>query len=367
LSKQIAGQIPFFDLSRKIMRHRLLIDGAVDRVLSSGNFVLGRECEYFEASFATYVGVQHCVGVANGTDALELALRASGIKAGMKVATAANAGNYATTAASALGAEIAYIDVEFATRNITLEAVQKAVGEGAKAVIATHLYGLAIAEIAEISAFCLERGITLIEDCAQAHGARVRGRVVGSFGDASAFSFYPTKNLGALGDAGAVLTNNDAIASNVRKLRTYGWSEKNSIELPGGRNSRLDEIQAAILSDLLPFLDEDNERRRKIARAYCAGINATDMDLPQFTNDEFAAHLFVLTSENRSTYISKFADASISTSIHFPIPDHLQPHLTGSPEFSLPVTERLARQVMSLPCYPELLDEEVDAIIQAFK
>jgi aminotransferase EvaB len=365
LTENRIHQIPFFDLSRKINRHRTLIDAAVARVLASGQFILGNETAKFEERFAAYVGVEHGIGVASGSDAIELALRAAGITAGMKVATSANAGHYATSAIRLIGAEPVFMEVDFSTRNITLGAVEGAIANGVDAVVATHLYGLAIAEIAAIGVTCKENGVVLIEDCAQAHGARLDLKKVGSFGDASAFSFYPTKNLGALGEAGSVLTNDPVIAEKTRSLRTYGWSEKYKVELPGGRNSRLDELQAAILADLLPFLDRDNARRREIANAYLTGISIEGIELPEFLGDDYVAHLFVISSSRRAEFMKKLHSQGISTAIHFPIPDHLQPYSGGNSIGALLVTEKLATEVFSLPCYAELRDEEVAHIIES--
>ena len=211
--------VPLLDLGRRIEKHRSRIDSAIERVLNNGNFILGLEVENFETLFAAFIGVQHCVGVANGTDALELALRAVNVQSGDKVATVANAGYYTTTALNSIGAIPFYMDVDAATKNVTLEEVKRAVANGVSIVVVTHLYGLAIGEIREIANFCRNSFVRLIEDCAQSHGAQLHGQKVGSFGDVAAFSFYPTKNLGALGDAGAVMTRNQDIAAAVKKLR----------------------------------------------------------------------------------------------------------------------------------------------------
>jgi dTDP-4-amino-4,6-dideoxygalactose transaminase len=357
--------IPFMDLSRRINRHRSTIDSSIQRVLDSGQFILGKEVKRFELLFAQYIGANHCLCVANGTDAIELALRAVNIEMGMRVATVANAGNYTTSAINSIGAEPIFMEVDFSTRNVTLDEIKKAVSKGVAAVVVTHLYGLAVAEIQAISEYCKSESIPLIEDCAEAHGARVGGKSVGTFGDSAAFSFYPTKNLGALGDAGAVVTNNPVVAGKVEKLRTYGWSEKYSVAIKGGMNSRADEIQAAILADLLPYLDGDNERRREIATMYSTLIKAEDFEVPRFDSEEYVAHHYVVSSPRRAHYVQQLQSVGISTAIHFPISDSNQPYLTSHNKTDLPVTQRLCNEVFSLPCYPELRNDEVNRVIEA--
>lgn len=213
----------------RLSRHHDLINTAVQRVLASGMLILGPECTRFEQLFADYLQVEHCIGLANGTDAIEFALKACGIVAGDLVATVANAGAYTTTALQAIGAKPYFLDVDLNSNNTNLQEVSQAIASGAKAIVVTHLYGLAVSEIAEIAAFCKEHAVPLIEDCAQAHGAAIHNKKVGAFGDAASFSFYPTKNLGALGDGGAVVTRHKAIAEKIRSLRQYGW----------GKNTRL--------------------------------------------------------------------------------------------------------------------------------
>ncbi|NND01128.1 MAG: erythromycin biosynthesis sensory transduction protein eryC1, partial [Gammaproteobacteria bacterium] len=214
------------DLSLKLDQNATLIDESIRRVMSNGWLVLGPEVQRFEELFADYIGVEHCVGLANGTDAIELGLRAMGITAGAAVATVANAGGYTVTALNMIGARPVFMDVDQASRLVTFSAVEDAIEAGVTAVVVTHLFGLAVPEIARIADLCAVRGVYLFEDCAQAHGACVEGRRVGSFGDAAGFSFYPTKNLGALGDAGAVICNSPELTEKIRMLRQYGWSEK---------------------------------------------------------------------------------------------------------------------------------------------
>ena len=358
--------IPVADLSRHIQKHRSRIESAIDRVLDRGHFILGEEVTAFEESFAAYIGVRYCVGTANGTDAIELALRATGIGNGTKVATVGNAGNYTTTALNAIGAVPIYMDVDPLSRNVTLFEVSQAIKLGAEVVVVTHLYGMAVAEIEEISRLCRLNSIPLIEDCAQATGAEINNKKIGSFGDASSFSFYPTKNLGAIGDAGAVTTSNDEIAEKLKKLRVYGWGGKYNVDLVGGRNSRLDEVQAAILSGLLPFLDEENNQRRKIATFYSTNISSSDLQVPKPSGSEFVSHLYVISSTKRTLLQSHLHSVGIATAVHYPIPDHKQSvtrdYITSGP---LQVTEGLSNQVLTLPCFPEMTEAEISRVVDA--
>lgn len=354
------------DLAARIAAHREPLAQATRRVIESGWLVLGPEVKQFETAFAAFLSARHCVGVGNGTDALELALRALGVSAGDRVATVANAGMYTTIALRAIGAEPFFLDVDLASRNVTLAEVERALAGDVKAVVVTHLYGLAAAQIAQIARRCAQAGVALLEDCAQAHGARVDGRCVGAFGDAAAFSFYPTKNLGALGDGGAVVTSRDDIAAGVLALRQYGWSGKYQVALDAGRNSRLDELQAAILSAFLPGLDADNARRREIAARYGAGIRHAQVQAPAARGADYVAHLYVVRSPQRDALRAHLAALDIAAEVHYPIPDHRQPVFAGRhAELHLPNTERLVREILTLPCYPEMSDEQIDSVIDA--
>jgi dTDP-3-amino-2,3,6-trideoxy-4-keto-D-glucose/dTDP-3-amino-3,4,6-trideoxy-alpha-D-glucose/dTDP-2,6-dideoxy-D-kanosamine transaminase len=328
--------------------------------------VLGPEVKQFEQSFAAFIGASHCVSLANGTDAIELALKAMGIRPGDQVATVANAGMYTTTAVLAIGAEPYFIDVNLDTRGTTLAEVARSVDAGVKAVVVTHLYGLASPEIGLIAEYCVQKGIPLLEDRAQAHGAQVNGKRVGTFGDAASFSFYPTKNLGALGDGGAGVTSNQKLAEKVGLLRQYGWTSKYRVEVAGARNSRLDEMQAAILSEFLPHLDEDNARRREIAARYSAVICHTDVKVPQAGGADYVAHLYVIRSRQRDALREHLRIQGIASDIHYPIPDYRQPVFGGRfADIRLQNTELLAGEILTLPCYPEMTDVEVDNVIAA--
>lgn len=354
------------NLSTHISSHRAVIDAAIKRVLNRSWLILGPEVDAFEQSFAAYVGVGHCRTVANGTDALELAFRALGIKAGEKVATVSNAGMYTTTALMAIGALPVYMDVDLETRVVTLEEVERAIKQGVKAVVVTHLYGQAITSIGEIASYCRVAGVALVEDCAQAHGARVNGKQVGSFGDAGCFSFYPTKNLGTLGDGGAVVCREAALAETVGRLRQYGWSSKYRVELAGARNSRLDEMQAAILSEFLLHLDNWNARRREIAARYSTEITYPNVALPPAGKEDYVAHLYVIRSSKRDELREHLRKQDIATDIHYPIPDYRQPVFEGFyANICLANTEQLAQEILTLPCYPEMTSDEVTRVIDA--
>lgn len=352
------------DLSLRIRANEQAINAAINNVLASGWLVLGPSVKKFETSFAEYVGADHCVGLANGTDAIELALRALGVVSGDRVATVANAGMYTTTALLAIGAEPFFLDVDLATRNTTLSEVVRAVNSEVKAVVVTHIYGLATSEIRRIAKYCDQKGVRLLEDCAQAHGAKIDGQSVGTFGDASSFSFYPTKNLGALGDGGAVVTNRADIAEHVSRLRQYGWTDKYRVEFVGARNSRLDELQAAILTHFLPELDAHNSRRRSIAKRYNLRINHPDVVLPELVGQEYVGHLYVIRSSMRDSLRAHLKSLGISSDVHYPVPDHQQP-VFGRRFFRvrLPNTEQLATEVLTLPCYPEMTEAQIEEVI----
>ena len=353
------------DLSARIHAHRAKVRAAMDQVLDSGWVVLGPQVRQFESAFARYIGVSHCIGLANGTDAIELALRALNVQPRDSVATVANAGMYSTIAARAAGAEPLFMDVDETSRNASLAEVHRALEAGAKAVVLTHLYGQPVADTVAIARACSSAGVPLVEDCAQAHGATVDGRRVGSFGDAAAFSFYPTKNLGALGDGGAVGTNSSEIADQVRRLRQYGWTDKYKVEFAGARNSRLDEMQAAVLAAFLPDLDAANGRRMEIARMYSDRIRHPEVALPAWA-DGSVAHLYVVCSGRRESLRRHLKDLDIATDVHYPVPDHRQPVFGDRfADVRLPVTERLSTQVLTLPCYPEMTDDDVRRVADA--
>ena len=349
------------DLARHAAGVQGVVGPAVSRVIERGWYVLGEECRGFEAEFAAYCGAAHCLGVANGTDALEIALRALGVGVGSRVATVANAAFYGMTALAAIGAEPVFIDVDPENHLMDLAQLRAVVSRGeADAIIATHLYGL-LHDMEAVMAIATSgpRKLPVLEDCAQAHGAVRDGRRAGSFGDAAAFSFYPTKNLGAVGDGGAIATNDAQVAQLAGRLRQYGWDGKYAVAESGGRNSRLDELQAAVLRQKLPYLDGWNARRRAIAAHYQAKIQHPNVTVPPAHGAESVAHLYVVRSNDRDGLRRHLSGRGVASDIHYPIPDHRQKVMAGRPVPSLPVTEALAGQVLTLPCFPEMTDDEI--------
>jgi len=335
---------------------------AIDRVLARGWFILGPEVEAFEQEFAQACGVRACVGVANGTEALELALRALEVGPGDEVATVANAGYYSSTAIQAAGALPRYVDIEPGSMNMDPAALATALSPRTRAVIATHLYGrmAAMPALLEVAG---RTGVPVIEDCAQAHGAALDGRPAGSWGVAGCFSFYPTKNLGALGDGGAVVTSDGALVERLRRLRQYGWREKYRCVLAGGRNSRLDEMQAAVLRAKLPHLPAWNERRRAVARAYSAALGAAPVTVPESFGEDYVAHLYVIRAPRRDELRAALAAQGVMAEIHYPLPDYRQEPGPGGPP--LPVTEQAVGEVLTLPCFPELTEAEIELVSRA--
>jgi len=351
------------DIARHAEQTRDQVEAACQRVIKSGWFILGKEVRAFEEEFAAYCQTECCVGVANGTDALEIALRSVGVTRGSRVAAVANAGFYVCTALQIIGADPVFIDVDPDTKLMSAVDLHRASQEGPlHAVVATHLYGLLL-DTQPILAITDRIKIPLVEDCAQAHGTIRNGRRAGSFGKAAAFSFYPTKNLGALGDGGAIVTSDATVAEQARRLRQYGWGSKYRVETSGGRNSRLDEIQAAILRTKLPCLDAWNSRRIAIAQRYSIEIRHPSVRTPRPVGEGYVAHLYVIETEHRDELRAHLSAAAIATDVHYPVPDHMQPIHGGRRHRALPTTEMLAKRVLTLPCFPEMTDEEVAHVI----
>ena len=363
-------QVPFGALKRQYELLKPELDAAAARVLASGWYILGPEVRAFEQQFADFCGVAHCVGVGNGTEAIQLALAALGIGEGDEVITAANASVYETITALAVGATPVFVEVDEQSHTIDPAAVERAITPRTKAIVPIHLYGR-MADMTALEAIAARYGIPLIEDCAQAHGASWQGRRAGSIGACGCFSFYPTKNLGALGDGGAVVTNDAALAERLRRLREYGWERKYYTAYLGGLNSRLDELQAALLAAKLRHLPQWNERRREIAGMYEDLLTGIGLALPEVPEDgEHVFHLYVvrLASSQREKVREALRERGIGAEIHYPLPAYQQPvyaHL--APAGGLPVTERLAAEVLSLPMYPELTDDEVRAVAAALR
>ncbi len=344
------------------------IRSAIDRVLESGRYILGREVKSFEDEFAAFLGSAFCIGVGNGTDALALALASVGVGPADEVITVSHTAVATVAAIEQIGAIPVFADIDPSTRCMDPRHIRGLVSPATRAVVPVHIYGQP-APMAVILAIAAESGLKVVEDCAQAHGAELFGRKVGIFGDAAAFSFYPTKNLGAIGDAGAVVTNDRYISDRCRSLREYGWQER-YISSVAGFNSRLDELQAAILRAKLPLLAKGNERRREIASRYTESLAGTGITSPAaIPGTLHAMHLYVVETGHREELRSHLNRLGIATACHYPAAVHQQPAYSGRIRGAdnLPVTESLYRSILSLPLYPELTDEEVDRVCAAIK
>lgn len=354
--------IPLFNAQRVNENYNFL--DAAERVLKSWWYILGEEVANFESEYADYLKVRHCVSVANGTEALEIALKSVGVAQGDIVAVVANGGFYSSTAVYAVGSNPIYVDIDPDSLTMSSKSFSETLEYKPKAVIITHLYGQLAPEIEEIVDIAKKHNIKVIEDCAQAHGARFNGKQAGTFGDIACFSFYPTKNLGALGDGGAITTNEDSYAVNARQLRQYGWSHKYHVDRQGGTNSRLDELQAAFLRVKLPKLDDANQLRRNIAKKYNEAFNKLPLIIPGRVDESFVAHLYVIRTERRNELALYLKEHGIGCDIHYPVADHMQ---TGfKPQFkcdNLSITEAACATTLTLPCYPGLPDSDIDYII----
>lgn len=358
--------IPLSDLSRldQELRHR--ITSGISDVLESGWFLRGTVTDRLERRLSDWVGIQKVVTVGNGTDALVLALLSLGVGPGSRVATVANAGGYTTGATLRLGAQPVFVDVDVADAQMDPGSLEQLLHSSSPpdVVVMTHLYGQ-VGPVDEIVALCSHFGVPLIEDCAQALGARAGGRFAGTFGHVGTTSFYPTKNFGAMGDGGAVLTDSDVLAARVSSLAQYGWGTRFHVDQMGGLNSRLDEVQAVVLDVLLDSLAERNARRREICRRYAASLGG-HRRLIGSLDERFIGHLAVVVTESRDRDRSLLEEASIQTGVHYPVPDHHQVGWQSVLEtWELPRTEWLTDRVLTVPCFPELTEVEVDSICNA--
>jgi dTDP-4-amino-4,6-dideoxygalactose transaminase len=365
----VSSVIPWASPLAQYRAHQAPIQSAINRVLDSGTYILGAEVEAFENAFAEYCGGGHAVGVASGTDALILTLKGLGIGPGDEVITVSHTAVATVAAILAVGAAPVLVDIDEVYLTLDPAALDRAVTSRSKAVVAVHLYGQA-ADLDPIQRFAREHKLAVIEDCAQACGGRYRGRRLGSIGDIGCFSFYPTKNLGAIGDGGIVLARDPEIAERVRRLRQYGWDDGRQTWEPG-LNSRLDPLQAAILCVKLPHLDQENARRGAIARRYERGLAGLPITVPsERAAAQHVYHLYVIASPQREALIAHLAECQIGCAIHYPVPVHRQhgyaERVTIAPG-GLPVTERLCQQILSLPLYPELSDADVDRVIATFR
>lgn len=362
--------VPQSDPKAGYLEHRPEIDAAIKRALESGRYILGQEVEAFEQDFASSVGTSHAIGVGNGTDALELSLRTCGIGPGDLVFTVSHTAVATVAAIELVGATPVLVDIDPDTYTMDSQSLAEALAHPPagilKAIIPVHLYGQA-ADMPAILELARKYKLQVIEDCAQSHGAMLDGCMTGTFGDIAAFSFYPTKNLGALGDGGMVVTADAALAERVRLLRQYGWRTRYVSEIPGG-NSRLDEVQAAILRVKLGFLKSENARRNELARLYNGLFRDTGLTLPKTRSGAtHVFHRYVVRSSQRDALAEHLKQEGIGTLIHYPLPIHLQPAYLGrlGRVASLSHTEKAAQEVLSLPMYPQLTEEQVRHVYAA--
>lgn len=370
------SNIPFNDTARLYHDYKTEIDAAMMRVAASGWWLQGQHNQAFAEAFADYIGVAHCLPLANGTDALELALKAAKhltSKDKTEVITVANAGGYTSTACRLCDLTPVYVDIDSASQLVDLDQIINAVTEQVCAIVVTHLYGAAV-DVPRLRQLLDENGkndLLIIEDCAQAHGAKVGEARVGSLGDLATFSFYPTKNLGALGDAGAITTQNPEVYNYLKRLHQYGWSAKYTIDEYAGRNSRMDEMQAAILSVILPHLDDMNTRRNVIRQAFIQSLPAS-IRLLDYTHHDHVTHLCIARSANRDDVMKYLKNAQIACDIHYPILDCDQAAWKDKPmriasDQNLGESRKSVSEIFTLPCFPQLRDEEVEQICHALE
>ena len=360
-------QVPLNDLSRVEPSVQSLLLNDVADILKSGSFLKGRFTKELESHLGELFTSSVATCVANGTDALYIALTALGVTQGSKVVTVANAGGYTTGATLRLGALPVFADVDTETAQmsaISLRDILKA--ESISAVVLTHLYGL-VGDVVEIASLCKEFNVPLIEDCAQSFGAKIGDQPAGTFGDISTFSFYPTKNLGAFGDAGAVLTRGPELAQKVQSIAQYGWGDRYSVDLVNGVNSRIDEIQAAALLRQLPFIESQNLKRRQIIQRYQAVLSLPRrMIMSDHTN--FVGHLAIMLTDTRDSDRHNLSEMGVATGIHYPFADYLQPAWRGKVSgASLPATENIQRRILTLPCFPAMTEPEIDQVVNALE
>ncbi len=355
--------IPVIDLQAQYHHLQPGIDNAIRRVLERGNFILGEEVTAFEQEFASYCGVTDAVGVNSGTAALQLALLACGVGPGDEVLTVSHTAVATVAAIELTGARPSLVDIDPCRFTLDPETVSRSVTPRTRAIVPVHLYGCP-ADMEPLLEIARQHDLVVVEDCAQAHGATYRGQAVGSWGKAAAFSFYPTKNLGAYGDGGAVLTSDPSVAERVRSLRQYGWDERRVSQMKG-LNTRLDDLQAAVLRVKSKYLDEWNSRRRDLAHLYNRLLAGSGLTLPPEPANSFPVyHQYVIRVPWRDELRAFLSERGIHTGIHYPVPIHLQPAYAdlGYAPGSLPETEKAAQEVLSLPLYPELDESSVEMV-----
>lgn len=356
--------IPFLNLKQSNQPHQQALQESLERVLTSGWYVLGGEVEAFETQFAAYCQTRHCIGVANGLEALTLSLKAFNFVPGSEVIVASNAYIASVLSITHAGLTPVLVEPDPATYLLDPARIEAAITPRTRAILTVHLYGRCCA-MDQINQLAQQHGLMVLEDAAQAHGATYKGQRAGGLGNAAGWSFYPSKNLGALGDAGAITTNNDELANRLRAWRNYGSARKYVNDYMG-HNSRLDELQAAVLAAKLPYLDRENEHRRNLARLYLSGISNPDVVLPPADQIEADAwHLFVIRHPRRDELRQYLLSRGIGTEVHYPVPPHRQRAYAAWGNVSLPISEQLHREVVSLPLNPALTETEVTHVIDA--
>ena len=362
--------IPLVDLKAQYDSIKPEIDNAIRRVLDSTSFIMGEELERFEEEFAQFCDVKFAIGVANGSDALILALRACGIGEGEEIITVPHTFIATTEAITYVGGKIVFVDIDPKTYTIDVSKIEEKINEKTKAIIPVHLYGQP-ADMDPIIKLAKEYNLKVIEDAAQAHGAEYKGKKVGSIGDVACFSFYPGKNLGAYGDAGMITTNSEEIAKKVKLLRNHGRITKKYEHEIEGYSSRLDNLQAAILRVKLKYLNQWNGMRRKNARKYNELLNNIDGIITPYEADyaKHVYHLYVIRTEERDKLREELKSKGIATGIHYPIPLHLQPayNYLGHKKGDFPITEKASQEIISLPMFAELSDEQIEEIVELIK
>lgn len=355
--------IKFLDLHKINERYREEIDDRIKQVLDSGWYLLGKQDEQFEKNFASFCGVKHCIGCANGLDALNLVIKAYGFGTGDEIIVPANTYIASILAISENGCTPVLVEPDINTYNINPNLIEEKITSKTKAIMVVHLYGQAV-QMDKIWELAKKYNLKIIEDSAQAHGAYYQGKRVGSLGDASGFSFYPGKNLGCLGDGGCITTNDDELAKKIRAIANYG-SDYKYHHIYKGINSRLDEIQAGILDVKLQYLDKDNAKRREIAKYYRENIKNPKIVLPQCKNeDSHVWHIFAIRTKDRNALIKHLEDNDIQTNIHYPTPPHKQGAYSELENLDLPITEEIHKTILSLPISPVMTDEEIQKVVE---
>ena len=355
--------IKFLDLQKINERFGPEIDAAIKRVLDSGWYILGKEDEKFESDFAAFCGVKHCIGCANGLDALNLIIKGYGFGAGDEIIAPANTYIASILAITQNNCTPVLVEPDLKTYNINPDLIEEKITQKTKAIMVVHLYGQAV-EMAKIWELAKKYNLKIIEDSAQAHGAIYKGKRTGNLGDASGFSFYPGKNLGCLGDGGCITTNDDELAAKVRAIRNYGSNVKYN-NIYKGVNSRLDEIQAAVLAIKCKYLDEDNRKRREIARFYRTEINNPLLILPEvYDENAHVWHIFAVRCKQREKLQKYLEENGIQTLIHYPIPPHKQVCYKEWNDFSYPITEKIHDEILSIPISPVQTEAETNFVIE---